>query len=83
MGLFLVFATRRGSFPARRRQFRSERKRYAEIAARINLHRAADKLAEKKLAEKDAQAKLDGRKPPASVSGEVGDGAAAKEATTA
>ena len=39
----------------RRRRFRTERKRYAKIAAQINLQRAADKLAERKLAEREAQ----------------------------
>jgi len=39
----------------RRRAFHSERKRYAAIAAQINLQRAAGKLAEKKLAERAAQ----------------------------
>jgi len=38
----------------RRREFRSARKRYAQVAAQINLQRAADKLAEKKLAERAA-----------------------------
>jgi hypothetical protein len=39
----------------RRRRLRTERKRYAKIAAQINLQRAADQLAERKLAERAAQ----------------------------
>ena len=68
----------------RRRQFRSESKRYAEIAARINLHRAAAKLAEQKLAaEKAAAAQMANdepratRKPP--ISAAAGENFAAKE----
>jgi len=68
----------------RRRRFRSERKRYAAIAARINLYRAAEKLAQRKLAENEAQAKLDARRPPASVSASTGETVSiSMEATTA
>jgi hypothetical protein len=52
----------------RRRTFHSERKRYAEIAMNMNLRRAAETLAERKLAEQQAQQKPDtAKKPPASV----------------
>jgi hypothetical protein len=41
-----------------RRRLHSERKRYAKIAARINLYRAAEKLAAQKLAEQATQQTL-------------------------
>ena len=46
-----------------RRRLHSERKRYAKIAARINLYRAAEKLAERKLAEQAAAAGSDSPVP--------------------
>jgi len=64
----------------RRRRFRSERKRYAEIAAQINLQRAAERLAERKLAERDTQTATPAKKPPAST---TGDAVVGKEAATA
>ena len=51
----------------RRRRFRTERKRYAKIAAQINLQRAADKLAERKLAVQKAAS--EGCPIPPSVGG--------------
>ena len=48
----------------RRRQVRSERKRYAEVAAQINLRRAAEHLADRKLAERNAQEKQAPKKAP-------------------
>ncbi len=54
----------------RRRAFHSERKRYAEIAMNINLRRAAQKLAQRQLAEAREAASSStqaAKKPPASV----------------
>ena len=64
-----------------RRQFTTDRKRYAAIALEKNVRLAAEKLAEQKLAEKQAQQELAARKPPASVAS--GDSIAAKEEATA
>ncbi|HEY4900402.1 MAG TPA: hypothetical protein VIH91_06230 [Terriglobales bacterium] len=50
-----------------RRQVAVGRKRYAAIALEKNLRLAAERLAERKLAEKQAQQDLAARKPPASV----------------
>jgi len=64
-----------------RRQFTTDRKRYAAIALEKNVRLAAEKLAEQKLAEKQAQQELAARKPPASVAG--GDTIAVEEEATA
>ena len=66
-----------------RRAFHSEHKRFAAIAAQINLHRAAEKLAARKLAEKQATDNLSVRKPPTSAPVANGETLATKEATTA
>jgi hypothetical protein len=66
----------------RRRVFHSERKRYARIAAQINLHRAAQKLLAAKLAAEKAAAPnvapepIETKKPPA---GTIPESAAATE----
>ncbi len=39
-----------------RRELRNDRKRYADLALRLNLKKAAERLAEQKLAEKLAEA---------------------------
>lgn len=65
----------------RRREVAVGRKRYAAIALEKNLRIAAERLAERKLAEKQAQQDLAARKPPASVASS--DTIAAKEEATA
>jgi hypothetical protein len=48
----------------RRRQFRTDRRRYADIAAQINLHRAAERIVEQKLAaQRAATAHSDASRP--------------------
>jgi hypothetical protein len=64
-----------------RRLLTSSRKRYAAIALEKNLRLAAERLAERKLAEKQAQEDLAARKPPASAAS--GDTIATKEEATA
>jgi len=64
-----------------RRYLHAARKRYAAIAFKKNMRLAAERLAEGKLAEKQAQARVDAKKPPVSVAN--GDAFATEEATTA
>ena len=52
----------------RRRYNNTSRKRYAAIALETNLRLAAERLAERKLAERDAQTAAAPKKPAASVS---------------
>ena len=46
-----------------RRELRSDRKRYADLALRLNLKKAAERLAEQKVAEKLAEAGIAPRRP--------------------
>ena len=66
-----------------RRRLHSERKRYAKVAARINLYRAAEKLAERKLAEQKLAERDAAKKPPASATGGPVETVTEKEATIA
>ncbi|HEY4934901.1 MAG TPA: hypothetical protein VII23_25305 [Terriglobales bacterium] len=73
-------AARRGGQLQRnrqRRQLTSDRKRYAAIAMEKNMQIAAERLAEQKIAGKQAQEDLAARKPPTSVAS--GDTIAFKE----
>ena len=62
-----------------RREVAVGRKRYAVIALEKNMRLAAERLAEQKLAEKQAQQDLAARKPPTSVAS--GDTIAEEEVT--
>ena len=59
------------------------RKRYAAIALEKNMRLAAERIAERKPAEQQAQTETTAKKPPASVPADVNECFAAKEATTA
>jgi hypothetical protein len=69
------------AYNRQRRQQHDNRKRYTAIALEHNLRLAAEKLAERKLADREALAKLAAKKPSASV--ETGETFVAKEAATA
>ena len=66
-----------------RRQLNRDRKRYAAIALEHNMRRAADRMAEGKLAERAKPEDLAAKKPPVSATSEASEVVAGKEATTA